>query len=133
MTLLKNKTLTGNFVPSQALFMSSTDLTLFWTLVTSGGPSTVEFYLEFSDDPTNASNWFQEVDEQDTGVGVVKMSKAIRTFYENAGAALADGTHRLCTQFVRRAQFARIQSRVTAGAAVANIVAPFGSLPQAPA
>lgn len=132
-TLYSNKTLTGAFQPSDFLMLAGAEMTLFWKLTTTGGPTTVEFYLEFTDDPTGKTpSWFQEVDEQDTGVGVIKMSKTVRTFYENGGAALADGVHRLSTQFVRKAPFGRIQARVTAGAASALVTTPSGSTPATP-
>lgn len=128
--IFKQKVLNGTFRPSQPLLLTSGEMTLFWSVVASAGPTTLQFYLEFSDDQVT---WFQEVDEQDTGSGVVKMSKAIRTFYENGGAALANGTHKLSTQFVRKAPFARVQARVTAGAAQINVTAPAGSIASAPA
>lgn len=129
-TLLKGKALSGSFVPSAALTLVAEQLTLFWTLVTTGGPTTVVWFVEFSDD---LDDWFQEVDEQDIGSGNVKMSVALRTFQENGGAGLADGTHTLSTQLVRRAQFARVQVKVTAGAAKATVVAPTGEVPILPA
>ena len=106
-------------------------MSLQWTLVTTGGPTTVNYYLEFTDENPNdsASAWFREVDEADNGTGTVKMSKVVRTFAENGGASLADGTHQLSCQFVRQAQFVRLQVSVSAGAAVVTIDAPFGSIP----
>lgn len=127
---LFKKSLTGSFASSAILMLSGQELTLFWTLVTSGGPTSVEFYLEFGD---NITSWYQETDEQDTGVGVVKMSKAIRTFYENGGAGLGNGTHYLSNQFTRRTPFARIWTRVVAGVASATILSPSGEIPAVPA
>jgi hypothetical protein len=130
--------LTGTFKPSRYLLLTADEMTLFWTLVTvkGGDPGTVvEWYLEFTDNPVvKNATWFREVDEQDTGLGVVKMSKAVRTFNENnASTGLQDGTHLLSTQLVRKAPFGRVQARVTAGAATATITTPSGSTPPAPA
>jgi hypothetical protein len=134
--LFKPKSLTNVFKPSGYLLLTADEMTLFWTLATLKGldPATVvEWYVEFTADPTGKTPvWFREVDEQDTGLGVVKMSKAVRTFNENNATGLADATHNLSTQLVRKAPFGRVQARVTAGAAIATIIVPAGSTPPAP-
>lgn len=130
---LFNKPLTGSFVPSGPLGLTADQLTLAFHLVTTGGPTAVDFYIEFTDDPTpKVPIWSREVDEQDTGNGAVTMSKVIRTFQEEGGAKLADGTHDLSCQFSRQAPFARLQIRVSAGAASALITSSSGEIPVAP-
>lgn len=126
-----NQDLTGSFVATRSLLITADEVTLFWTLVTAGeNPVFVEFYLEFCvGDPTNDTNWFREVDEEDTGDGVVNMAKVIRTFHENGGAGLAAGTHRLSTQFLRNAPMVRLQVRINGGgSATATIVSASGEL-----
>lgn len=124
-SLFKGK-LIGSFRASQSLLIAANTVTLDWQIVSSGGPTTLQWYMEFSDD--NA-DWHRELAEEDTGSGVVSMTVVVRTFHENGGAALADGTHKLNAQFVRRAQFVRVQMRVTAGAAQVTLTAPFGDVP----
>lgn len=131
--LLFNKPLTGAFVPTIWLTITAEQLTLAFHLVTSGGPTAVDFYLEFTDDPTGpAPVASREVDNQDTGNGAITMSKVIRTFQENGGAKLTDGTHDLERQFPCQPPFARLQIRVSAGAATARITSSSGELPVAP-
>jgi hypothetical protein len=128
---LFNGTVPGAFAPSQWLLLDSEQLTLTWQLVTTGGPTVVLFFLEFTSDPTQGANTVaaREVDEQDTGNGVVLMAKVTRQFDENnASTGLADGTHVLSTQFVRQAPFVRVQMEVTAGAATLLLTAASGSL-----
>jgi len=61
------------------------------------------------------------------------MPEVIRTFATNNATALADGAHAYSTQFRRQEAFARIQSRITAGACAQFVVTdPFGSAPAAP-
>lgn len=125
--LFGGKTLTGSFVPSLPVLLSSEEMTLDFTLVTTTGPTKVDWYPEFSVDLVN---WFQEVAEEDSPGGVILMPKTIRTFADNAGTALADGTHLLSVQLVRQMPFARIQARVSAGAAIITTTCPSGSVPQ---
>ena len=113
-------TLTGSFVPSRYVLIPAEKLTLAFHLVTSGGPSTVSWFPEFSDDLTT---WFREVAEEDAAGGIVLMPKTIRTFADNAGTQLADGTHDLSVQLVRQGKFARLQMLVSAGAATAEVTA----------
>lgn len=117
---LVNGTLTGSFVASKYVLLPSDKLTLAFHLVTSGGPSAVQWFPEFSDDLVS---WFREVAEEDAAGGVVLMPKTIRTFADNAGTQLADGTHDLSVQLIRQGKFARLQMAVTAGAATALVTA----------
>lgn|SRR5574341_30088 len=118
--VLFNGTLTGSFAASRYVLLPSDKLTLAFQLVTSTGPSTVRWFPEFSDDLVT---WFREIAEEDAAGGVVLMPKTIRTFADNAGTQLADGTHNLSVQLVRQGKFARIQMTVTAGAATALVTA----------
>lgn len=105
-------------------------VTLQWK-ITTVDPVTLVWYLEFTDgDPNDsATDWFREVDEQDTGAGVVSMAAVLRTFNDNGGTAgLAAGGKFSC-QFVRQAQFVHIVMRASVGGANVTITAPFGSLP----
>lgn len=111
-----NKALTGSFVPSEWFLLVGGQISLAWHLVTAGGPTSVEWFLEFTDDPTGTPTADREVDESDAaGNGAITMSKVIRTFQENGGAGLADGAHDLSTQFIRQRPYARVQVRVSAG------------------
>jgi hypothetical protein len=132
MVLLFNGTLGAGFKPSSWLQIAAEEITLAFHLVTSGGPTTINWFLEFTDDPTGTPIASREVDEQDTGNGVVTMSKVLRTFKENGGAALADGVHDLSTQFTRQTPYVRLQIQVTAGVAAAKITSSTGSLPVNP-
>lgn len=118
--VIVNRTLTGSFVPSTYVLLPSDKLTLNFHLDTSGGPSTVNWYPEYSDD---LLTWSREVAEEDAAGGVVLMPKTIRTFADNAGTQLADGAHDLNVQLVRQGKFARLQMRVSAGAATAVVTA----------
>lgn len=130
-TLFK-KALTGNFQASGYTQISAERLTLDFDFTTSGGPSTLQFYLEFASDPINGP-WRRELAEEDTGKGVVSMPEVIRTFATNNATDLADGAHHFSTQFRRQEAFARIQSRITAGTCAQFVVIdPFGSQPAAP-
>lgn len=131
-TLFK-KALTGSFVASGYTMIAGEKLTLDFDFTTSGGPSTIDWYIEFASDPINGP-WRREVAEEDGGMGVVSMPKVIRTFADNGGTQLTDGAHSLSAQFRRQAAFARIQSRITAGACASFVVTdPNGSQPSAPA
>lgn len=131
--VLFKKALTGAFVASGYTIISGGILTLDFDFATTGGPSTIEWYLEFASEPINGP-WRREVAEEDAGAGVVSMPLVVRTFADNGGTTLADGTYGLSTQFRRQEAFARVQSRITAGAvAQFNITDPNGSQPSAPA
>lgn len=121
------------FAPTAWMLVADARIPLAFNLVTTGGPTAFNFYPEFTDDPTATTVIAsREVDEQDVGNGVVTMSKVIRTFQENNGALLQNGTHNLSTQFVRMAPFMRLQIQVSVGFAVALITSSFGSAPIAP-
>lgn len=114
----------AGYTASQSMLISGGALTLDFSLNCSGGPSTVKFYLEFSEDN---SVWYAEVAEEDAGAGVVSMPKVVRTFADNGGTTIANNpTFNVSCQFTRRAQFARVQMAVTAGACtVTSLKAPF--------
>lgn len=121
------------FAPTVWMTVVGDQIPLAFHLVTSGGPTSFQFYPEFTDDPTATPVLAsREVDEQDVGNGVVTMSKVIRTFQENNGGNLQNGTHDLSTQFVRLAPFMRLQIQVNAGSAVALITSSVGQVPIAP-
>lgn len=133
--LLFRGTVTGSFTPTAWMLVTADQIPLAFHLVTSGGPTGFLFYPEFTDDPTAPAGSLlasREVDEQDVGNGVVTMSKVIRTFQENNGGLLQNGTHDLSTQFVRLAPFARLQISLSQGAATALITSSVGSTPIAP-
>jgi len=123
--LMKSVTLTSGVKASQPLMLVGGVLTLDFMLVTTSGPSTVTFYLEFSEDN---KTWYREVAEEDAGKGVVQMPKVVRTITDNNSTTLADGTHLVSCQFTRQAQFARVQAAVAVGACVMSLSAPFGTL-----
>lgn len=133
MISLFNGKLPAAFAPTVWMTVVGDKIPLTFHLVTSGGPTAVDFYLEFTDDPTlKVPVASREVDEQDIGNGVVTMSKVIRTFQENNGGTLQNGTHDLSCQFVRLAPFARLQIRASAGTAIAKIDCSAGQVPVAP-
>lgn len=131
-TLFKGK-VPASFTPTLWFTLTADQIPLTFLLTASGGPSEFDFYLEFTDDPTQtpvvAS---REVDEQDVGLGVVSMSKVIRTFRENGGGLLQNGQHNLSCQFLRIKPFARIQIQAPSGTIVATISTASGDLPVAP-
>lgn len=131
MVVLFKKALTGSFVASGFTMIAGEKLSLQFDFITTGGPSTIEWYIEYAGNPTTGP-WRREVAEEDAGQGVVSMPKVVRTFADNAGTDLADGTHNLSTQFRRQESFARIQARITAGACASFVVTdPNGSQPSA--
>lgn len=108
-------TTSGTYAASTPILLDDNAFPLFFDLVTSNGPTTINFYLEFSFD---FAKWFREVDEQDIGSGVVKQSLVVRTLYPNgATTGLADGAYQLTAQFGRRAPYGRVQLNVSAGQA----------------
>ncbi len=121
-----NKLLTGSFVPSAAFLITTSEPVLVWEITVGTGPANVEWYLEFGASPTG--QFYREVAEEDAGGGATAMPKVVRTFKEEGGGGLATGSHFLDTEFRRKQQYARVQVRVTAGAAVrAKVTAPFGT------
>lgn len=127
---LFNGPLTNTNKFSKWLELVNGELSLTWQLTTSGGPTLLTWFLQYTDDPTGASPVIsQEVDEQDTGKGVVSMAKVTRTFNENnATTGLSDGSHVLSTQFTRQPQYARVAMLASAGAAVVKLTASSGNL-----
>ncbi len=123
---LFNGPLSSSYRATQWLAISSREITLDFELACSGGPSTVEYYLEFSNDPSGPA--YREIAQEDAGGGVVLMPVVVRTFADNNGTNLADGTHFFDTEYVRRHRLVRVQIRATAGTVRAKVTAPFGLL-----
>lgn len=122
---MNQQPLTGAFTPSKGLLLSGDTLTLDFLLNCSNGPSTVAFFLEFSE---NGVDWFAEVAEEDAGKGVVAMPKVVRTFADNNSTTIANNAaYAVSCQFTRRAAFARVQIAASAGTVVATITAPIGT------
>jgi hypothetical protein len=122
-------TLGAGNTASKGLLVTSGAVTLDFLLACSGGPSTVTFFLEFSEDNIK---WFTEVAEEDGGGGVVLMPKVVRTFADNNGVSIADNpAFAVSCQFTRRAPFVRVQMAVSAGVCVVtSLTAPYGTLAQ---
>lgn len=121
------------FGPTAWFLLTGAKIPLEFQFTTSAGPTRIDYYLEFTDDPTLPSPiTFREVDEQDVGNGVVTMSKVIRTFQENNGGFLQNGVHNLSCQLLRLAPIARLQIQASAGTATAIITASSGELIVAP-
>lgn len=134
MPTLFNGALTASFVAGPPMLLSDGALSIDFELTTSSGPTTVLWYPEFArDNPlVAATKWYRELAEEDVGNGVVNMPKAIRDFQENGGAGLADGTHYVSAQLIRRHLFVRLQMRVSTGVASVVATAPFGLPAQTP-
>jgi hypothetical protein len=129
--VLFKKALDGNFQPSGYTLITAERLTVDFDFTTSGGPSTLEWYLEFATDPVNGP-WRRELAEEDTSKGNVSMPEVVRTFATNNALTLADGAHAYSTQFRRQEAFARLQMRITVGTCAQFVVTdPFGSQPAA--
>jgi hypothetical protein len=128
LTLMQGIALTTGTTSSQALMLVAGDLEIEFDLTCSGGPSTVKYYIEYSEDLVT---WFREVAEEDAGRGIVLMPKALRTLADNGSTTIADNPHfKASCQFVRKAPFARVQMSATAGTVVVNsVTAPFGMGP----
>lgn len=126
---MNSVTLAAGYKPSKGLMLSGDTLTLNFLMACSGGPSTVTFFLEFSED---ATTWFAEVAEEDAGKGVVSMPKVIRTLTDNNSTAIADNAaFAVSCQFKRRMLMARVQMAVSAGACVVtSLTAPYGLIAQ---
>jgi len=116
--------LTNAFKPSKWIAIVSREFTFDFDLVAAGGPSTVQYYLEFANIPGGPA--YREIAQEDTGSGVVQMPIVIRTFTDNNGTNLADGTYHFDTEYVRRHRLVRVQIQATAGTVRAKITAPFG-------
>jgi len=119
----------AGFTASKGLMIAGDTLTLNFLLACSGGPSTVTFFLEFSED---GKTWFAEVAEEDAGKGVVSMPKVVRTLADNNATNIADNAaFAISCQFKRRMLIARVQMAVSAGAAVVtSLTAPYGTIAQ---
>lgn len=128
LTLMQGIALTTGTTSSLALMLVAGDLEIEFDLTCSGGPSTVKYYIEYSEDLVT---WFREVAEEDAGRGIVLMPKALRTLADNGSTTIADNPHfKASCQFVRKAPFARVQMSATAGTVVVNsVTAPFGMGP----
>lgn len=123
--LMQGVALTTGTTSSLALMLVSEQLEIDFDLTCIGGPSKVEYFIEYSED---LITWFAEVADEDVGRGVTLMPKAVRTLADNSSSAIADNPHfRATCQFVRKAPFARIQMTASQGTVVVNkITAPFG-------
>lgn len=123
--LMQGVALTTGTTSSLALMLVSEQLEIDFDLTCIGGPSKVEYFIEYSED---LITWFAEVADEDVGRGVTFMPKAVRTLADNNSSAIADNPHfRATCQFVRKAPFARIQMTASQGTVVVNTVtAPFG-------
>ncbi len=61
------------------------------------------------------------------------MPLVLRTLADNGGTAIANNAAFTAScQFVRQHKFARVQMKVTAGAAVVTLTAPYGTIPVFP-
>ncbi len=123
-----NAPLTSAFKPTRAFMIESNEITFYHDLVIATAAMSVEWYMEFSDNPGGASPvWRREIAEEDAGGGVVLMPEVVRTFADNGGTTLSVGTHNLDAEFKRRNKFCRVQIRATGGGtARAKITIPFG-------
>lgn len=123
-----NAALTGLFAPTRAFLIESNEITFYFNLVVTVGTVSIEWYMEFTDNPGgSAPVWHREIAEEDAGSGVVLMPEVVRTFAASGGTTLPIGTHNLDAEFKRRNKFCRVQMRVTgAGAARAKVTIPFG-------
>lgn len=126
-SLLSGVVLGAGNTASKGLLIDGDKVTLDFLLNCSAGPSTVTFFLEFSEDNVN---WFAEVAEEDAGKGVVSMPKVLRTFADNNSTAIANNAaFAVSCQFTRLAPIVRVQIAASAGTVVlTNLTAPFGSL-----
>jgi hypothetical protein len=123
--LMQGVALTTGTTSSLAIMLVSEQLQIDFDLTCVGGPSKVEYFIEYSED---LITWFAEVADEDVGRGVTFMPKAVRTLADNNSSAIADNPHfRATCQFVRKAPFARIQMTASQGTVVVNtVMAPFG-------
>jgi hypothetical protein len=119
--VILNTKLTASFQASLPVLIQGNQLTLDWDIVASGGPTQIQWYMEFAAAP--GGPWRRETAEEDGGSGVVLMPIVVRTFADNNGTELSNGTFGLSTQFVRQEGLARIQARVAAGVAAVTVTA----------
>jgi hypothetical protein len=131
-----NAALGAAFAPSRPFLLNGDKLVFDFDIVVAAGPDAViEFFEEFaSDNPLDPNTrWYRQTAEEDIGGGVVHMPIVVRDFQKNGTGPLPPGTHRLSVPLVRTHHFCRLQIRITAGFATANIVVPFGVQAIAPA
>ena len=128
--VILNAKLTGAFQVSEPILIVANQLTLDWDFTTSGGPTQLQWYMEFASAP--AGPWRREVAEEDSAGGQVLMPIVIRTFADNGGTALTNGNYGLSMQFVRQEALARIWARVAAGAATVTVTCPSALQSQLP-
>jgi hypothetical protein len=130
--LMRGIPLSSGYSSSAAVLIVDRKLEIDFDLTCSAGPSTVKYFIEYSEDLVT---WFPEVAEENAGKGVVSMPKAVRTFADNNATSVANNaSFRVSCQFTRLHQFARIQIAAASGTVVVNsaVVAlgagPFGSV-----
>ena len=128
LSLGRGWTLTTGTTSSLALMLVDGELEIDFDLNCSAGPSTVTYFIEYSED---LITWYAEVAEEDAGKGVISMPKVVRTLADENSTTIADNpSFRASCQFKRQAPFARVQMSAAAGTVVVNsIVAPFGQGP----
>jgi hypothetical protein len=119
-----NGPLSSGYRPTKAVLISATEFTVDFELVISGSTATVQYYLEFGEDPDPNAKWYREIAEEDAGGGVVLMPVVIRSLAANAGGNLPVGTHLLDAEFKRRHRFVRLQLS-SAGTVACTVTAPF--------
>lgn len=127
-----NKTLTDTFAVSQPFLIANNTITLDFKLDVTAGPASVEWYLEFGEDPSASGEWYREMAQEDPGGGVVLVPEVVRTFANNGASDLTSpATYFFDTELVRRHKLARVQIRVTdvdTMTVVATIRSQFGAL-----
>lgn len=123
--LMRGIALTTGFSTSAAVLIVDRNLEIDFDLTCSAGPSTVKYFIQYSEDLVT---WYDEVAEENAGHGVVSMPKALRTFADNGSTGVANNTNfRVTCPFTRPHQFARIQIAATVGTVVVNsAVAAYG-------
>lgn len=124
--------LATGYSTSAAVLIVGQKLEIDFDLSCSAGPSTVTYFIEYSEDLVT---WFAEVAEENAGKGVVLMPKVIRTFADNNATNVANNTgFKVSCQFTRPHRFARIQIAAASGTVVVNSatsafgLGPYGSV-----
>lgn len=124
--------LATGYSTSAAVLIVDEALEIDFDLSCSAGPSTVSYFIEYSEDLVT---WFAEVAEEDAGKGVVLMPKTVRTFADNNSTSVANNTgFKVSCQFTRPHLFARIQIAAAAGTVIVNSatsefgLGPYGSV-----
>ena len=124
--ILFNGKVSSGFTPSKAIFVSAKRVVLRFLVTVSGAPTPVQFYMEFSGNPSG--QWFRETAEEDQGDGVVEMPAVVRTLTPSGGGNLPVGVTAVSMQFVRDEQFVRMQL-ACAGNATVKLTTPYGGRP----